>query len=163
MCILFHTGNTVVVRLGSLTVAATHHGEVMYVADRHLLLGTSVVVLYQKRCDEYYALYPNQRQEFGHPCTDVRVNQSLGFECVKGYTITIIVENSSGQQLASMVSSFITQQDESICKDAILPGNQSLCRYQCVILCILLNPAQTIVEIYHNVVFAVLSNSAWGV
>ena len=95
MCILFHTGNTVVVRLGSLTVAATHHGEVMYVADRHLLLGTSVVVLYQKRCDEYYALYPNQRQEFGHPCTDVRVNQSLGFECVKGYTITIIVKNSS--------------------------------------------------------------------
>ena len=130
MYILFHSGNTVVVRLGSLTVAATHHGEVMYVADRHLLLGTSVVVLYQKRCDEYYALYPNQRQEFGHPCTDVRVNQSLGFECVKGYTITIIVENSSGQQLASMVSSFITQQDESICKDVILPGNQSLCKVE---------------------------------
>ena len=58
MYILFHSGNTVVVRLGSLTVTATHHGEVMYVADRNLLLGISVVVLNQKRCDEYYAPYP---------------------------------------------------------------------------------------------------------
>ena len=35
-------GSTVVARLGY----------------RHLLLGTSVVVLNQKRCDEYYASYP---------------------------------------------------------------------------------------------------------
>ena len=114
MCILFYPGSTVVVRLGY----------------RHLLLGTSVVVLNQKRCDEYYARYPWQRQECGYLCTDVRVSQSLGFECGKRCTITIIVENSSGQQLASMVSNFITQEDESICKDVILPGNQSLCKVE---------------------------------